>query len=93
MVILRLRSLYGNTSKIKSWDSDSSSCFVSSSDDENTNLANDPNSRNFIPLYRKEHGGIVIYDADGNIPGQPPPQSEESDTDEEGKILTLFYLK
>ena len=27
----------------------------------------------FIPLYRMAYGGIIIYDIDADIPGQPVP--------------------
>ena len=42
-------------------ESDSSSCFISSSDEEDR-IEIKKKNRKFIPLYRKEHGGIVIYD-------------------------------
>ena len=71
----------------KADESEPSSCFDSSSDDEDP-FNNYKNNRNFIPLYRKEHGGIVIYDCDANIPGQHPPDTEYSDEEDEGRSVS-----
>ena len=65
---------------------------MTSSDDEQNNPYYNGNTRSYIPLYRKEHGGIVIYDVDGNIPGQPAPPYDGSDdeADNEGKPAVVL---
>lgn len=78
-----IRQYKANRVKGDGIDSDSSSCFVSSSEDDNDQFNNDPQAKkNFIKLYRKEHGGIIIYDVEGNIPGQPAPDYDGSDYDD-----------
>ena len=77
-----IRQYRQNKSNLKSWDSESSSWFVSSEEEDN-NCCNEVETRKeYIPLYRKEHGGIIIYDCDGNIPGQPGPKYDDSDYDD-----------
>lgn len=81
-----IREYERNKSGPKSIGSDSSSCFVSSSDEDQTPFGFDENSKkNFIQLYRREHGGIVIYDVDGNIPGQPAPEYPDSDLEDDNQ--------
>ncbi|CAI2365726.1 unnamed protein product [Moneuplotes crassus] len=68
--------------KYHSNQADLESCFSSSDefDDDNTQNDNpfDVNTKqpNFLPLYRKQHGGILIYDIDAEIPCQPRPKQE-----------------
>ena len=75
-----IRQYRQDKSRQKSWDSESSSCFVSSEEDNNYNYGPDDDAKKeYIPLYRKEHGGIIIYDCEGIIPGQPSPAYDDSD--------------
>lgn len=59
--------------------SDSNSSFASSSDSDQLERAEDLNAIGgvkgniFKPLYRREHGGILIYDNEAVIPNQPVP--------------------
>ena len=58
------------------------SCFSSSDDLDEENTQNDNpfdvviKQPKFLPLYRKQHGGILIYDIDSEIPNQPIPKQE-----------------
>ena len=71
--------------RLKSWDSKTSSWFVSS-DDENSMFQFSQNQKGYTPLYRKEHGGIIIYDSEAVIPDQPAPAYDGSDMDEINSI-------
>lgn len=64
--------------KEKNSNSDSSSCFSASSEDQNP-FEQTPHTQPleaFLPVYRKEHGGIVIYDVDAIMPDQPMPDQD-----------------
>jgi hypothetical protein len=52
----------------------SSSSFGSFSDEEENPFC-EQNRRQFTPLYRKEHGGIVIYSMEGEY--SPPNHSSK----------------
>ena len=58
-------------------DSDSGSWFASSSESDDWSYQKQINSNmnadNYIPLYRREFGGIVIYDIDAIMTNQPIP--------------------
>lgn len=56
---------------------------MSSEEDNNYKYCPDDDvKKDYIPLYRKEHGGIIIYDCDGIIPGQPSPVYDNSGDEE-----------
>jgi len=73
-----LRQRWINKS-VGSNDSESNSSFASSSDQDQFERAAENNGELFIqeqtykPLYRQEHGGILIYDNEAIIPNQPAP--------------------
>ena len=77
-------------SKLKSCNSNSSSSFVSSEEDNNQ-LLSWQDCKEFIPLYRKEHGGIIIYDSEGIIPDQPAPIYDGSDIDSINDAKSIIH--
>lgn len=59
--------------KSKTGDSDSSSCFSASSESQNAYRSEKLQPVNYLPVFRKEHGGILIYDCEATVPNQPIP--------------------
>lgn len=77
-----IRQYNARKTEVRQNASDSDSWFVSESDnDVEAPDSDDANKKSYIPLYRKEHGGIIIYDVEGNIPGQPAPDYQGDDKD------------
>ena len=72
-------------------DLDISSWFSSSSESDDwwyqQHLNSNLNADNYMPQYRQEFGGIIIYDIDAIMPGQPlPDQSIDID------VSTNFFF-
>ncbi|CAI2360052.1 unnamed protein product [Moneuplotes crassus] len=73
----QLRIKYLNRSDGNNF-SDSNSSFASESDSDpfqliNENKDEETNDNMFSPIYRYEYGGVLIYDINTTIPGQPVP--------------------
>jgi AraC-like DNA-binding protein len=84
---LRLR--YSQKNLRNDDESDSSSFESESSDASPENKTSDetPELNNYVQLYKSQHGGILIYDIDADIPNQPVPRQEHSI----GTIINFYY--
>ena len=74
-------------------DLDISSWFSSSSESDDwsyqQHLKANLNADNYMPQYRQEFGGIIIYDIDSIMPGQPLPD-QSIDIDVSTNLLLFF---